>query len=223
MKAVIFDIDGTLLENSRAHKLAFSTLFKRYGIDKHKYNNLITHGMTDRGIVYEVFRISGFQKSEQELDLLVKELSDIFMEFFEPSDVAMLPGVADLLKELSNKAILGIGTGNCKKIALARLAAADLHSYFKFGSFGDNFLRREEMLQEALSLIPRSENLDIFVIGDTPKDIDAAKKVRATAIAVATGNYTVDQLADADLVVENFSVDRRKIINFILNHHSYKS
>jgi phosphoglycolate phosphatase len=47
-------------------------------------------------------------------------------------------------------------------------------------------------------------NTDIYVIGDTPLDVDAAHAVGCTAIAVATGHYDADALraAGADHVIE---------------------
>ena len=53
------------------------------------------------------------------------------------------------------------------------------------------------------------ERSTIVVVGDTPRDVEAAKAVGAVSVAVATGDYSVDQLREtgADHVLRNFAED----------------
>src|SRR6185503_13774992 len=114
------------------------------------------------------------------------------------------------LRQLSRDGhLLGLITGNGDGAAHIKLARGDLNRWFTFGAYASAGADRASIVREAVA---RGEaifgedlpNTKIFVIGDTPRDIDAAHAVGCTAIAVATGHYDVAALreAGADHVLE---------------------
>jgi phosphoglycolate phosphatase-like HAD superfamily hydrolase len=115
----------------------------------------------------------------------------------------ILPGIKEILNfSRENKNfVLGLATGNLKKGAKIKLNRADLNQYFSFGGFGCDsedrpevvktaFLRGQEHSQENIS----RENT--YVIGDTHHDITAGKALGVKTIAVTTGSYREDHLAN---------------------------
>ena len=96
--------------------------------------------------------------------------------------------------------------------------------FFGFGGFGsDAEVRAAVVLQAA-----RQGNLgrgvdvagvDTYVIGDTPKDIEAGKQAGFQTVGVATGSYSVEalQATGADVVIENFIVGRDQFLRSTLS------
>jgi phosphoglycolate phosphatase-like HAD superfamily hydrolase len=114
------------------------------------------------------------------------------------------------LRQLSRDGhLLGLITGNGDGAAHVKLARGDLNRWFTFGAYATAGVDRAGIVHRA---VERGEamlgqdvpNSDIYVIGDTPLDIQAARAVGCTAIAVATGHFEAAALreAGADHVLE---------------------
>jgi phosphoglycolate phosphatase-like HAD superfamily hydrolase len=107
----------------------------------------------------------------------------------------------------ANKKLLGVASGNLERIGWMKVEAADLREYFSFGAFADGHEKREDIFRNAVAEVKRRLGLSatVCVIGDTPFDINAAKAVGIPVIAVATGIYTLEQLAEhaPDLCVKS--------------------
>ncbi|HET7535847.1 MAG TPA: HAD hydrolase-like protein, partial [Candidatus Didemnitutus sp.] len=72
--------------------------------------------------------------------------------------------------------------------------------YFEFGAFGDDSPLRNELGPHALRRAKERHAIEFspantFVIGDTPHDIECGKVIGAQTIGVATGTFSVDELA----------------------------
>jgi len=111
---------------------------------------------------------------------------------------------------------LGLVTGNIEATAWAKLRYAGIDRYFSFGGFGCTYADRAEIARQALraSGVERPEK--VFLIGDTPSDVNAAKVNGFTAIAVATGGFDVPALekAGADFVFEDLTDTERVLSVF---------
>jgi phosphoglycolate phosphatase len=101
-------------------------------------------------------------------------------------------------------------TGNIDGAAHIKLQRGDLNRWFAFGAYAGAGMDRPAIVREAVAravaIVGRDVPIaDIYVIGDTPLDIDAAHAVGCTAIAVATGHYDSGALraAGADHVLES--------------------
>jgi phosphoglycolate phosphatase-like HAD superfamily hydrolase len=91
-------------------------------------------------------------------------------------------------------------TGNIRAGAGVKLAHYGIDRYFSFGAFGDERLDRDAVAHDALALsrLHVDESIHasrIWVIGDTPLDIQCARAIGARAVAVATGTHTTEELA----------------------------
>lgn len=132
----------------------------------------------------------------------------------------VLPGVDQLLDDLEQAgAHLGLLTGNMAEGAWEKLAYYGLRDYFPFGAFGDDHHDRNRLGPVALERASQHHALpfvaeNTVVIGDTPKDIACGKAMGALTLAVATGGFSVDQLAayQPDYVVENLESEEVRSI-----------
>ena len=127
----------------------------------------------------------------------------------------VLPGIEPLLDVLRTEPrnFLGLLTGNYADAAEVKLAHFDLWRHFRCGAFGEDHGDRNHLVPVAMTraracgLPPHVETSHVVVIGDTPRDIACAHAHGARCIAVATGEYSVEQLesAGADVVFEDLS------------------
>jgi phosphoglycolate phosphatase-like HAD superfamily hydrolase len=211
-RILLFDIDGTLVTTGGAGAVAWRRAFEElHGIpaDIGKFTDA---GMTDPDVGAKTFEaVLGRKASPEELALIVqRRLEHLPEAVAESKGYKVLPGVPERLKQLSRAGhLLGIITGNGDGAAFIKLARGDLMRWFTFGAYASAGVDRAGIVRRA---VERGEamlgadvpNEQIYVIGDTPLDIQAAHAVGCTAIAVATGHYDVDALreAGADHVLE---------------------
>jgi phosphoglycolate phosphatase-like HAD superfamily hydrolase len=136
-------------------------------------------------------------------------MTHFYQKHVHQENIMVLEGVEDLLVQLQKEdVLLGLTTGNLEPIAYAKLGRVGLDNYFSFGGFGSDSEERPGLVKKALE---RASNLyhyqgdRVFVIGDTPRDVAAAKPFHLYTLAVATGSYTSQELAHcgADYVLED--------------------
>jgi phosphoglycolate phosphatase len=211
-RILLFDIDGTLVSTGGAGAVAWKQAFEElYGIpaDIGQYTDA---GMTDPDVGAKTFEAVLHRKpSPHELAQLVQRRLEHLPEAVEQSKgYRVLPGVPERLKQLSRAGhALGLITGNGDGAAHIKLQRAGLNRWFTYGAYASAGVDRPEIVRQA---VRRGEamlgcnvpNTEIYVIGDTPLDIQAAHAVDCTAIAVATGKYDRAALeeAGADHVLE---------------------
>ncbi len=216
-RILLFDIDGTLVSTGGAGALAWRRAFEElYGIpaDIGEYTDA---GMTDPDVGAKTFEaVLHREPTPQELaQVIQRRLEHLPEAVAESEGYEVLPGVPERLKQLSRAGhLLGIITGNGDGAAHIKLARGDLNRWFTFGAYASAGVDRPEIVRQAVArgeaMLGRDvPNTDIFVIGDTPRDIDAAHAVDCTAIAVATGHYDAAALrqAGADHVLETLEQD----------------
>jgi len=109
----------------------------------------------------------------------------------------LMPGVEDTLQYLADRgAILGLATGNLEMIGWIKMDRAGLREWFRFGGFSDQFPVRAELIGDAARKARELAGPDatICVVGDTPRDIEAAHANHLPVVAVATGHFSFDDL-----------------------------
>lgn len=218
----LFDIDGTLVRGARCHYHAFlESIRKFYGFEE-DISGINYAGKTDPQILREVLELGGFTEEEIEPNFknCLKYMVQYYIKNVYKENVRALIGVNELLKELQkDKTLLGLVTGNLKPIAYAKLGKVGLDDYFSFGGFGSDSSKRYRLVKKALYLARNEYGYDgssIFVIGDTPRDVEAAQVYELETIAVATGSYSVEELekSGADFVFKDLS-DKKRFLEIL--------
>jgi phosphoglycolate phosphatase len=203
-KLVLFDIDGTLVLTGGAGLRAMTRACEEITGHRDALAGIPVAGRTDWIILHDTLTRVG-----RELDgALFDQLRDRYVaclreEIQQPGRGfnGALPGVTDLLEALHgrNDVYLGLLTGNFEAGARIKLEHYDLWRYFRCGAFGDDAPDRNALVPVAVGRaaacgVPTLLASDVVVVGDTPHDVACAKVAGATAIGVATGNFTADEL-----------------------------
>ena len=211
-RILLFDIDGTLVSTGGAGAVAWRQAFEElHGIPA-DIGEFTDAGMTDPDVGAKTFEaVMSREPTPRELAQLIQRRLEHLPEAIAQSEgYRVLPGVPERLRQLSRDGhLLGLITGNGDGAAFVKLSRGDLMRWFSFGAYATAGVDRAGIVRRA---VERGEatlgcdvpNSDIFVIGDTPLDIEAAHAVDCTAIAVATGHYDAAALreAGADHVLE---------------------
>jgi phosphoglycolate phosphatase len=81
-------------------------------------------------------------------------------------------------------------------IGWIKVEQAGLREWFRFGGFSDHFPVRAELVFQAAKKARELAGSEarICVVGDTPRDIEAARANFLSVIAVATGKSSFDEL-----------------------------
>ena len=209
---MLFDIDGTLVQGAKSHYQAYIEAVKKfYGMEDYVHS-VNAAGKSDKLILREILTLGGLTTEEIQKDFqnCLDFMTDYYLKNVQYEDIHVFDGTIELLEELKRKnVLLGLVTGNLEPIAYAKLGKAGLDTYFSFGGFGSDNADRSLMVKKALSIAKNQRGFKgdkIFVVGDTPRDVEAAQAYNLKIIAVATGMYSVKELRDcgADYVIENF-------------------
>ncbi|MFF5228474.1 HAD family hydrolase [Dactylosporangium sp. NPDC000521] len=200
---VLWDVDHTLVDvdglGREAYELAF---FRRYG-------RPVTHrppmaGRTDRAIAHDVLRHNGAPTSEEHLEGLRVAAETAFDELAHllPVRGRALPGA--LAAVTSASGVQSVLTGNLRRIAEVKLGPFGLveHLDLDAGAYGWSHTVRANLvgIARAAARHRYERSFDgrrTVLVGDTPLDVEAALATGAGVVAVATGRYTVEELAAA--------------------------
>ena len=198
--AYLFDIDGTLLRSrDRVHVDSFASSVHRVTGFEITLAGIVLHGSTDTAILREACRQAGVPADllEAHLDGILEAMRHAVYERSLEMELVRMPGVEQVLDHLARRgALLGVATGNLELIGWIKVEQAGLRQWFRFGGFSDHFPIRSELVGQAADKARElaGRGASICVVGDTPRDIEAARANFLSVIAVATGRYSFDEL-----------------------------
>ncbi len=198
--AYLFDIDGTLMRSrDRVHYDSVAASVRRVTGFEITLAGVPIHGSTDTAILREACRQARIPEKvlEEQYDAILEAMQSCVAERRHELDPELMPGVEEVLRHLAQKgALLGVASGNLEAIGWIKIEKAGLREWFRFGGFSDHFAVRPELIgsaaQKARELAGSSAR--ICVVGDTPRDIEAARANFLPVIAVATGKYSFEEL-----------------------------
>ncbi|MEZ6135415.1 MAG: HAD family hydrolase [Pirellulaceae bacterium] len=217
MIALLFDIDGTLIDSGGAGGRALlHALQDQFGIVDPRAVPL--HGRTDCGIFRELLESHGIRATPAALQRLCEHYFDLLPQYLTTLAGRVLPGVMALLDTLveNQQCAMGVLTGNMQRSAQTKLMHFQLGHYFDFGIYGDAAPTRPELCQSALECVRvhcqrELPSEQIVVIGDTQLDVELAQAMGARCLAVCTGGVSAQQLnaAGAQLVLDDLTHTER--------------
>jgi phosphoglycolate phosphatase-like HAD superfamily hydrolase len=220
MRVFLFDIDGTLIATDKAGQHAMEGSFAAPA-------NVSTAGptaqprpprgkspvpyagRTDRSIVADHLRRAGLEDSHENFLRFAERFLSRLPAALASRRGRVLPGVIDTLERLAGlpDACVGLLTGNLRRAARIKLTHFGLDRYFyvqgePLGAFGDDHHDRDDVAREALADVRRRVRADIdpeqiWIVGDTPRDVRCGRAIGARVLAVATGGYSLAELRAA--------------------------
>lgn len=200
--AYIFDIDGTLLNSRDAvHYFAFRHAMREVlGLDA-TIDHVPVHGNTDPGILRAVLKKEGL--AEAAIDACLPNLfAGMCAEVERNCDQLrpeVCPSILPLLEHLrGNDKLLGVASGNLETIGWLKLERAGLRQMFAFGSFAHPRELRSDIFRHGIEQARKiaGAGAEVCIVGDTPSDIAASRQIGASIIALATGVYDFQSLAE---------------------------
>lgn len=211
----LFDIDGTLVSAGGAGRRAFErAVADRCGPFDGALRGLRLDGLTDRLIVRKALEILGRPFDDPFCDALLDRYVEHLRTEIHGPGFAVLPGVFEALEALRGRgALVGLCTGNVEAGARLKLGRGGLDRYFDWGAgavcgFAQDGEEREKLVHAALRRAGARLGRPVaareaLVIGDTPRDVDAAHHAGCPVLCVATGRYAEAELraCGADHVV----------------------
>jgi phosphoglycolate phosphatase-like HAD superfamily hydrolase len=209
---LLWDIDGTLLQRA---SMEHADAMRRALIDVHGSLELDGHhveaaGRTDGAIARDLLLAAGLAGAaiDSRSDDVITAACALYDELC-PADLSprLAPGIADVLPRLAARPDafrFSLVTGNFERIARLKLARAGIGDWFPEGqgAFGSDAEDRERLPPIARARAGDWPRERTVVIGDTPRDIACARADGLRVIAVATGPFAVEALADADAVAD---------------------
>ena len=218
MKTVFFDIDGTLVKTTAGRDAMVAAMMDTFGVASTPAG-IEFAGRTDRGIILDFFARHEIEETEESVASYCQSFIKKLTEFLPTCAGEVLEGVPEAVAALHVRpdVRLGLLTGNLLEAALLKLVHFGLDHYFfdgreTLGGFGDSRSQRDDMARDTIeqleasggSIVPRDE---IWVIGDTPRDIQCARAIGVHVAAVATGSYSKEKLAQnqPDVLIDNLN------------------
>ncbi|MDW8002230.1 MAG: HAD family hydrolase [Deltaproteobacteria bacterium] len=216
IRAVIFDLDGTLIDTLNTYTLALNMALNRYGIEpieRSKLAHFLNMAIPLREILERISPIFLDPKRNEECIKIIHEN----YSSLEKETVRLLPGVREVLRELKKRKIkIGIVTGRTSKgerkwVELRRL---------KVDRFVDSFITASESPRKpnAQGLMECIERLgvrpeEVVFVGDSVADMMAGKKANLKTFGVLTG-----VASEEDLITEKptgILKNLKELLNYI--------
>jgi HAD superfamily hydrolase (TIGR01549 family) len=199
--AVLFDIDGTLVDSTYHHAIAWQRAFDRNDLPFPLWRIHRTIGMGGDKLVAEV---AGEDVEERLGDTLRDAWKDEYLKI--KTEVFPLPGAADLVKKLANDgylvALASSGEPEFAKEALDDLDIRDDVTVLKTSGDVDASKPEPDLIEVTLEALGTKHAV---MVGDTPYDVESAERAGLTCIGLRSGGYSEAELTDAGaaLVVDS--------------------
>lgn len=206
MKLLLFDIDGTLLTANGAGRPAVESALADLTGGPISTEGISFSGKTDPQILREVLAHNDVDPhwTNGRFAEAVEAFRHTMHRVFDPARVDALDGATALVERLADEAQaqLALLTGNLEEMAYLKVGAIGFdRGHFPFGAFGSDDEDRNVLpgiaLERAATHARRSfGGSDTVIIGDTPRDIECGRAAGCMTVAVATGRYDRDALAE---------------------------
>jgi HAD superfamily hydrolase (TIGR01509 family) len=200
IKAVIFDIDGTLIDSVDIHAKAWVEALKHFGHEIAfqdlrsqigKGGDQILHGLLPPEVIE--------QRGEEIKDFR----ADLFRRRYMPQ-VRAFPGVRELferIRAVGQRAVLA-SSGNADEVEQYKEIAniADLIDSDTSSDEAERSKPFPDIFQAALAKLQGLSCDEAVVVGDTPYDAEAARRAQIKSIGVLSGGFTGQALRDAGCI-----------------------
>ena len=199
MIVLFWDIDGTLLTTGKAGVPAWEQAVREVVQRDFQLASFRVAGLTDYQIAVRTFEMLEVAVDDETIHRMVGRYEALLPQELPKKQGRVLPNVREILDHMRDRPDVRsyLLTGNTRGGARAKLTHYDLFHYFIDGAFAEDAGARSTIAARALQLArdagPVADN-GLFVVGDTPHDIECANAIGARTVAVATGGYTREEL-----------------------------
>ena len=202
---LLWDLDETLVTTAGAGERSIVRSARKHWSVAVDLSLIPYAGCTDRRIGHLIRKHFGIAEDESTLRAYLDDFVNFVSEALPDSRARILPGISEVVEaaHTSPNHQQGLLTGNLRAAAEAKLAPFGLWDYFSFGAFADDAIERLDLGPVALARASACYGVtfareEVTVIGDTPHDVACARAIGARSLAVASGRFTPEQLAECE-------------------------
>ena len=212
IKAIIFDLDGTIVDSKTAWLGAFKITAKKFGFD---YSESLSHLTRGIGIIKSAKNLTAHygipHKSNEFLQTAKNNYKKLFFE-----KVTLMPGALDLLAKLNTDYKIALASSSPRFVLEANFTKfPELNKYFGISVAGDEVERTKPspdiflLASKKLAVEPKK----CLVIEDSPTGVAAAKTAGMKCIGLLDPGPKKQGLSKADKKVQVLSEITPSLIN----------
>jgi phosphoglycolate phosphatase len=227
-RLILFDLDGTLTRTQNGHHPFNEAILKTFDMVG-DIRWVIPDGNTDPQIVREIFAAASLEAviDNNQWELFADNLRRSYSNALQEGNTTVrpLPGAKELLGALAVKQDFNqsVVTGNFEVTAQIKLAAAEIDTYLCRGAYASDSAHRPDLPRIAKERWEQRTGKSLradqcVIVGDTPKDLDAARQNHMKCVLVGTGRYPWEELQywKPDACLPDLT-DTLGVINLFLN------
>ena len=200
IKAIIFDIDGTLVDSVKYHAEAWVKAFKEYGYDFSPEKLSKQIGKGSEFIVGEML-------PPEEAEKLHSDIAEYRRKYYQENlleKVQPFPKVKELFETIEADDIKIVLASSARKDTIEHYKKLlDIEDLIEGATSTDDVEKSKpepDIFNSALAQLDNIAPEEVIVVGDSPYDAIAAKKVNLTTIGLLGGGFSAETLTDAGCV-----------------------
>jgi beta-phosphoglucomutase len=215
LKAALFDIDGTLMDNNEYHKMAWMQYLEGQG--REMSDEEFKKNVSGRTNLDAVQRIYGKEMSDEEASKYYLAKEEIYRKLYRPY-ISPIHGLLEFLKDLHDHGIvMAIATSGIQVNIDFMFEHIPIKQYFKEVIQSKDITKGkpdpEIFIKAAQAVGFPPENCVVFE--DSLAGVKAAKKAGIKVVALTTSEEKKD-LKKADLVIKNYNeINYEKLVSMI--------
>ena len=195
-RAIILDIDGTLVDTNYQHAIAWDRAFCRHGVELPIWR---IHRAIGKGGDQVVADLAGDEVEEKSGDDIRASEGELYAELI--GEVRPLEGARDFIAELKRRGVTVVLASSAKEDEVEHyldlLDVRDLADDWTSSADVEETKPQPDLVEAALE---KAGTQDALMVGDTVWDIKAAEKAGIGTIAVLSGGFGEDELREAGAV-----------------------
>ena len=217
LKAVIFDMDGVIIDSEPLHIRAYNDMFNEVGI---KVSSELYESFTGQSTINICKRLCDKFNLEESPEELVALKRKHYRRFFDSdSDLALINGVLDLIKNYhENGLTLVLGSSASMDGINLIFERFDLNKYFKAKLSGGDLKKSKphpEIFIKSVEVTGFSKE-ECIVIEDSTNGVKAAKAAGIFCVGYDSFHSKNQDYSEADLVIKDFEeINFSKIKNLL--------
>jgi HAD superfamily hydrolase (TIGR01509 family) len=195
-RGVLLDVDGTLLDSVDAHARSWQRAFADHG---HEIHLLAIARLIGMGGDHLVETLTGIRKDTAEYKAMSKRHGELFRTEYLPK-LGPVTGAREFVEKLRHAGYHLAVASSAKSQDLDQLLeAANVRDLIERSATSDDAARTKpdpDIIEAAAAKLPCRPD-ELVMIGDTPYDIEAARRAGIDTIAVASGAFAADEMTGA--------------------------
>ena len=198
---VLWDIDGTLLRaGDPDHISGLLDALTEVAGRPVSFEGVTLGGNIERRIARSALSRAGVAAAQVDAlaDEAIRRMALRYARAVTDRRDRVLPGVEGALAALAGQGWRqGVLSGGARRVSETKLVAAGLDGHLTWGAYGDEADERHHLVDLALAAAGHRGDRDgVVLVGDTPHDVTCARAAGVGVVAVATGRWSAEQLAE---------------------------